>query len=65
MGDRDIINDRTGCLFEQVKPELLKILRNAPEYGLCGIDVVFHQGEITRIVVRAETARKLCPRAGD
>ena len=64
MENRDIKTDRTAYLFEQVKSELLKVLRNAPEYGSCGIDVVLHQGEITRLVIRAEVARKLPPRTG-
>ena len=61
-GDREA--DRAVYLFEQIKPELLKILRNAPEYGSCGIDVVLHQGEIVRLLIRAEIAQKITPRAG-
>ena len=61
---RDIKVDRAEYLFEQVKPELLKVLRNAPEFGSCGIDIVLHQGEITRLLVRAEVARKIQPRGG-
>ena len=57
--ERDNATDRAGYLLEQIRPELLKVLRNAPEYGSCGIDVVLHQGEIARIVLRAEVARKL------
>ena len=64
MENRDIKSDRAGYLFEQVKPELLEILRNAPEYGSCGIDVVFHEGQITRLLVRTEIARKLISRTG-
>ena len=56
--------DRVGCLFEQVKPELIKILRNAPEYGAIGLDIDFHQGEITRIMGRTEIMQKLQPRVG-
>jgi hypothetical protein len=64
MENRDIKLDRAKYLFEQVKPELLKILRNAPEYGSCGIDIVLHQGEIIRLMLRAEVAHKLKPRTG-
>jgi len=65
MENRDNNFDRkTAFLFEQVKPELLKLLKDAPEYGACGLDVVFHDGQITRLVVRAEIARKLLPRTG-
>ena len=59
MEKRDTKIDRAAYLFEQIKPEFLKILRYAPEYGQCGIDIVLHQGEITRLIIRAETARKL------
>ena len=54
--------DRVGCLFEQVKPELIKILRNAPEYGAIGLDIDFHQ--ITCIMGRTEIMQKLQPRVG-
>jgi hypothetical protein len=64
MENRDIKLDRAKYLFEQVKPELLKILRNAPEYGSCGIDIVLHQGEISRLIIHAEVAHKLNPRTG-
>jgi hypothetical protein len=62
--DRDKKNDLAEYLFEQVKPELLKVLRNAPEYGSCGLELVMHEGQITRILVKAEIARKLQPRTG-
>jgi hypothetical protein len=64
MDNRDNKNDRAGYLLDQVKPELLKLLRNAPEYGSCGIEIVLHQGEILRLSVRAEVTRKLEPRGG-
>ena len=64
MENRDQEMDRAGYLFEQLKPELLKILRSAPEYGAIGVDVVFHQNEIIRMVTRTEITRKLGPRAG-
>ena len=64
MENRDKTHDRAGCLFEILRPELIKVLRNAPEYGSCGIDIVLHQGEITRIVVRSEIMQKLQPRTG-
>jgi len=64
LENRDHEMDRAGCLFEQVKPELLKILRSAPEFGAIGFDVFFHQNEITRLVTRTEITRKLGSRAG-
>ena len=62
MNNRDQATDRATYLFEQVKPELLKLLANAPEYGACGIDVTIHQGEVIRIAVRAEVTRKIMPK---
>ncbi len=53
---------RAELLLEEIKPELLRILENAPPFGSCGLDVVFHEGDISRIVVRAEISRK--PRTG-
>ena len=64
MESRDKKIDRVMYLYEQIKPELIKILRNAPEYGSCGIEIVLHQGEIIRLIVRAETTRKLGSLAG-
>ena len=62
MQIRDRETDRVGYLFEQVKPELLKLLANAPEYGSCGVELTIHQGEVTRLAVRAEVTRKLKPK---
>jgi hypothetical protein len=62
MDCRDRETDRSLYLFDQVKPELVKLLKNAPEYGSCGIDIVLHQGEVLRVIVRAEVSRKLEPR---
>ena len=64
MENRDLKKDRAEYLFEQVKPELIKILRNAPEYGLVGLDVTLHQGEILRLLTKTEISRKLAPRVG-
>jgi hypothetical protein len=64
MNNRDQKEDRALYLFRQVEPELMKLLRNAPEYGLCGIDVVLHQGEVIKLSVRAEVTRKVMPRTG-
>jgi len=64
MNNRDQTEDRAAYLFEQVKPELLKLLRTAPEYGAVGVDVALCQGEVVRLAVRTEITRKLKPRAG-
>ena len=64
MENRDNKYDRADYLLEQVKPELLKLLRNAPEYGSCGLEIFLHQGEMVRLLVKAEVTRKLEPRGG-
>jgi hypothetical protein len=64
MSNRDREEDRAAYLLEEIRPELMKLLRNAPEYGVCGIDVVIHQGEVIRLTVRAEVTRKVRPREG-
>jgi len=61
MNGRNRTTDRATYLFEQVKPELLKLLANAPEYGGCGIDITIHQGEVIRLAVRAEVTRRIAP----
>jgi hypothetical protein len=58
MSGRDQKEDRAALLLKSVEPELLRLLINAPEYGSCGIDIVFHDSEIIRICVRAEVTRK-------
>jgi len=50
--------DRAMLLLKQIEPDLLEILRRAPEYGSCGMDVVLHRGEITRTVERREATRQ-------
>lgn len=62
MGSRNQTADRGAYLLEQVKPELLKLLSNAPEYGACGIDITFHQGEVIGLEVRARVTRKIKPK---
>jgi hypothetical protein len=64
MAARDCETDRAALLLKSVEPELLRLLKNAPEYGSCGIDIVFHNSEIIRIGVRAEVTRKARLRTG-
>jgi hypothetical protein len=54
--------DRAAALLESVKPELLKLLGGSPAFGSIGIELVFHDREISRIVSRMEVSRK--PRTG-
>ena len=50
--------ERGVSLFESIKPELLKLLKNSPAFGSVGIDFIIHDGEITRIISRMEVSRQ-------
>jgi hypothetical protein len=54
--------DRASVLLESIKPELLKLLGGSPAHGSIGLELVFHDGEISRLVSRMEVSRK--PRTG-
>jgi hypothetical protein len=62
MHGRDLEEDRVALLLKSVELELLRLLENAPEFGSCGINIVFHDSEIVRISVKAEVTRKAGPR---
>jgi hypothetical protein len=54
--------DRAESLLESIKPELLKLLGGSPAFGSVGIELVFHDSELSRLISRMEVARK--PRTG-
>jgi hypothetical protein len=54
--------DRAESLLESIKPELLKLLGGSPAFGSVGIELVFHDGELSRLISKMEVARK--PRTG-
>jgi hypothetical protein len=64
MDSRDQNEDRADLLLEKIKPDLLSLLKNAPEYGSCGIDISLHQGDVIRTSIRSEITRNLKPRVG-
>ena len=43
--------------LEIIKPDLLRVLDNAPAFGSCGIEVIFHDNDIVRLLVRTEYSR--------
>ena len=49
---------RSESLLPEVLPDLISVLNDAPDFGQCGIDIVFHEGRISRIVTRTEKSRK-------
>jgi hypothetical protein len=54
--------DRASALLESIRPELLKLLGGSPAFGSVGIELIFHDGELSRIISKMEVGRK--PRAG-
>jgi hypothetical protein len=62
MDGRDRKSDRATVLLETIKPEILRLLEGSPSHGSIGLDVIFHDGEIARIVSRMEISR--LPRTG-
>ena len=51
---------RAESLLPAVLPDLIGLLNGAPDFGQCGIDIIFHEGRISRIVTRIERCRKTC-----
>ena len=43
--------------LEQIRPELVKMLEDAPKYGSCGINITFHEGQIYKISKLSETTK--------
>ena len=56
---------RAMKLLEIIKPDLLRILDNAPSYGSSGLDIIFHNNEIVRIALRAEYSKLKSPNNND
>jgi hypothetical protein len=54
--------DRAFLLLEDIKPELLKLLGRSPDFGSAGIELVFHDGYLSRLISKMEVSRK--PRTG-
>ena len=56
--------DRAESLLAELKPELIRLLENAPLYGSVGFEAVMHQGAVIRTTMKSESTRKLMPRTG-
>jgi len=46
------------AVLPAVLPGLIALLNEAPSFGLCGIEIHFHEGKIARIVSRIERSYK-------
>lgn len=51
---------RAESLLPEVLPDLIAVLNSAPEFGQCGIDIIFHENSISRIIIKTEKFRKTC-----
>jgi hypothetical protein len=52
--------NKASLLLESIKPDLIRILENAPAYGSCGMEICFHDSKIVRVILKAEVS-KLSP----
>ena len=52
------------ALFAVLKPELEKLCRNAPLFGELTLRASVHDGDVGRVTLGIETARKITPRTG-
>ena len=51
--------NRVNRLLETITPDLLTLLKNAPAYGSCGIEITLHNDEIARVELRSEISKLL------
>jgi len=51
---------RAESFLPEVLPDLITVLNSAPEFGQCGIDIIFHENNISRIITKTEKFRKIC-----
>jgi hypothetical protein len=50
-------NEKALKILDSLKPELVRILSNAPAYGSCGLEVCFHDSEIVKLIYTAEVKK--------
>lgn len=55
---------KAARLFEILKPYLMQLLRDAPDYGEISLGAAIHDGDIGRVKLAAEVSRVVAPRAG-
>jgi hypothetical protein len=54
---------KTARLLEVIRPYLVQLLRNAPDYGEISLAATLHDGDIGRVRLGAEVSRAVTPRA--
>jgi hypothetical protein len=60
--DSRTLETHAVILLKTIKPELLKILDNAPAFGSSSIDIRFHDPEIVGLLLKAEVTKINNPR---
>jgi len=55
---------RAESLLPEILPDIMSLLNDAPDFGQCGVEIVFHNGRIARIVTRKEASRQMCEKIG-
>ena len=55
---------RAESLLPEVLPDIISLLNDAPDFGQCGMEIVFHSGRITRIITRKEASRQVYEKSG-
>jgi len=53
----------TDALIAVLKPELEKLCRNSPQFGVLVLRADIHDGDVGRISLGIEVARKITPRS--
>jgi hypothetical protein len=61
MSTRNNILTPKPTFYEEIVPYLVDILKNAPKYGYCGIEIVFHDGFPVKIEKRCGVTLKTKP----
>ncbi len=51
---------RAESFLPEVLPQLIAALNEAPDFGQCGIDIVFYDGRISRIISKTEKSYRTC-----
>ena len=50
--------NKAETLLPEILPELSLLLKKAPDFGSCGIEIIFHEGNISRIISKTEKCHK-------
>jgi hypothetical protein len=53
---------RAESFLPEVLPGLIALLNDAPDFGQCGIEIILHEGCISRILTKTEKSHKVACR---